>query len=79
VDLHNQKSGDKVKFWLIIQVNRYYSEVNRVYLEEVRESLTTNSLSYKNWFLETYFGQVTDGEVDANGDGQIKDCCHQKR
>jgi iron complex outermembrane receptor protein len=61
------------------QVNRYYSEINRVYLEEsvprVKFNLT-NSLSYKkfDFFLRNvYFGQVTDGEiVDANGDGQIK-------
>jgi iron complex outermembrane receptor protein len=59
------------------QVNRYYSEVNRVYLEEVPESLTTNSLSYKNSIFRNVFGQVTDGEVDANGDGQIKVCCQK--
>ncbi len=60
------------------QVNRYYSEINRVYLEEavprVKFNLT-NSLSYKkfDFFLRNvYFGQVTDGEiVDANGDGKI--------
>ena len=60
------------------QVNRYYSEINRVYLEEavprVKFNLT-NSLSYKkfDFFLRNvYFGQVTDGEVvDANGDGLI--------
>ena len=60
------------------QINRYYSEINRVYLEEavprVKFNLT-NSLSYQkfDFFLRNvYFGQVTDGEiVDANGDGQI--------
>jgi iron complex outermembrane receptor protein len=60
------------------QVNRYYSEINRVYLEEavprVKFNLT-NSLSYKkfDFFLRNvYFGQVTDSEVvDANGDGRI--------
>ncbi|MFV8354438.1 TonB-dependent receptor domain-containing protein [Flavobacterium sp. XS2P14] len=60
------------------QINRYYSEINRVYLEEavprVKFNLT-NSLSYKkfDFFLRNvYFGQVTDGEiVDANGDGTI--------
>lgn len=60
------------------QVNRYYSEINRVYLEEaiprVKFNLT-NSLSYKkfDFFLRNvYFGQVTDGEiVDANSDGTI--------
>jgi len=60
------------------QVNRYYSEINRVYLEEavprVKFNLT-NSLSYKkfDFFLRNvYFGKVTDGEiVDANSDGKI--------
>ena len=60
------------------QINRYYSETSRVYLEEavprVKANLT-NSLSVKkfDFFLRNvYFGAVTDpNTVDANGDGKI--------
>ncbi|MBG6111432.1 iron complex outermembrane receptor protein [Flavobacterium sp. CG_9.10] len=60
------------------QVNRYFSESSRVYLQEaiprVKANLT-NSLSYKkfDFFLRNvYFGEVTDPNVaDANGDGTI--------
>ncbi len=60
------------------QINRYYSESSRVYLEEavprVKANLT-NSLTYKkfDFFLRNvYFGQVTDPNVaDVNGDGFI--------
>ena len=60
------------------QVNRYYSEASRVYLEEAipRAKVNlTNSLSYKkfDFFLRNvYFGKVTDpNTVDVNGDGKI--------
>ena len=60
------------------QVNRYYSEASRVYLEEAipRAKVNfTNSLSYKkfDFFLRNvYFGNVTDpNTVDVNGDGKI--------
>ena len=60
------------------QINRYYSETSRVYLEEavprVKANLT-NSLSVKkfDFFLRNvFFGAVTDpNTVDANGDGKI--------
>ena len=60
------------------QINRYYSEASRVYLEEaiprIKANLT-NSLSYKkfDFFLRNvYFGEVTDPNVvDVNGDGKI--------
>lgn len=60
------------------QINRYYSESSRVYLQEavprVKANLT-NSLSYKkfDFFLRNvYFGQVTDPNIaDTNGDGTI--------
>jgi iron complex outermembrane receptor protein len=60
------------------QVNRYYSETSRVYLQEaiprVKANLT-NSIAYKkfDFFLRNvYFGKVTDPNVaDANFDGTI--------
>jgi iron complex outermembrane receptor protein len=60
------------------QINRYYSESSRVYLQEavprVKANLT-NSLSYKkfDFFLRNvYFGKVTDPNIaDANNDGTI--------
>lgn len=60
------------------QINKYYSEASRVYLEEavprVKANLT-NSLSVKkfDFFLRNvYFGEVTDpNTVDVNGDGKI--------
>nr|WP_315166930.1 TonB-dependent receptor [uncultured Flavobacterium sp.] len=60
------------------QINRYYSEASRVYLQEsvprVKANLT-NSLSYKkfDFFLRNvYFGKVTDpNTVDVNGDGLV--------
>lgn len=61
------------------QINRYYSESSRVYLEEavprVKANLT-NTLSYKkfDFFLRNvYFGVVTDpNTADVNGDGKIE-------
>ncbi|WP_432220884.1 TonB-dependent receptor [Flavobacterium sp. TMP13] len=61
------------------QVNRYYSEASRVYLQEaiprVKANLT-NSLTYKkfDFFLRNvYFGKVTDpNTADANGDGRVE-------
>ncbi|MDD5152174.1 MAG: TonB-dependent receptor, partial [Flavobacterium sp.] len=60
------------------QVNRYYSESSRVYLEEAvpRTKINlTNTLSVKkfDFFLRNvYFGQVTDpNTVDLNGNGFI--------
>ena len=60
------------------QVNTYYSETSRIYLEEaiprVKVNLT-NNLSYKkfDFFLRNvYFGAVTDPNVaDVNGDGYV--------
>ncbi len=60
------------------QINRYYSESSRVYLQEavprVKANLT-NTLTYKkfDFFLRNvYFGVVTDPNVaDVNGDGLI--------
>jgi iron complex outermembrane receptor protein len=60
------------------QINRYYSESSRVYLQEavprVKANLT-NTLTYKkfDFFLRNvYFGVVTDPNVaDVNGDGII--------
>jgi iron complex outermembrane receptor protein len=61
------------------QVNRYYSESSRVYLEEAvpRQKINlTNTLSVKkfDFFLRNvYFGAVTDpNTVDVNGDGRIE-------
>ena len=61
------------------QINRYYSEASRVYLQEaiprVKANLT-NSLTYKKFefFLRNvYFGKVTDpNTADANGDGRVE-------
>ena len=60
------------------QVNRYYSEASRIYLQEaiprVKANLT-NSITYKkfDFFLRNvYFGDVTDPNVaDVNGDGLV--------
>ncbi|SEG14457.1 TonB-dependent receptor [Flavobacterium urumqiense] len=60
------------------QINKYYSESSRIYLQEavprVKANLT-NSLAYKkfDFFLRNvYFGEVTDPNIaDANGDGTI--------
>lgn len=60
------------------QVNTYYSETSRIYLEEaiprVKVNLT-NNLSYKkfDFFLRNvFFGAVTDPNVaDVNGDGYV--------
>ncbi|MFV5691731.1 TonB-dependent receptor domain-containing protein [Flavobacterium sp. LT1R49] len=60
------------------QINKYYSESSRIYLQEavprVKANLT-NSLSYKkfDFFLRNvYFGKVTDPNIaDANNDGTI--------
>lgn len=61
------------------QVNRYFSEMSRVYLQEAvpRKKINlTNTLSVKkfDFFLRNvYFGEVTDpNTVDANGDGRIE-------
>ncbi|WP_449404272.1 TonB-dependent receptor [Flavobacterium hiemivividum] len=61
------------------QINKYYSETSRIYLEEavprVKANLT-NSLSVNkfDFFLRNvYFGEVTDpNTVDVNGDGRIE-------
>lgn len=60
------------------QINRYYSEASRVYLEEAiprfKMSLN-NSLEIKNFSVlirNVYFGEVTDpNSVDVNGDGFV--------
>ena len=60
------------------QINSYYSESSRVYLQEaiprVKANLT-NSMTVKkfDFFLRNvYFGQVTDPNTgDANGDGKV--------
>lgn len=60
------------------QVNTYYSESSRIYLEEAVPRIKvnlTNNLTYKkiDFFLRNvYFGQVTDPNVaDVNGDGFV--------
>ncbi|MFE3848723.1 TonB-dependent receptor domain-containing protein [Flavobacterium sp. LB3P45] len=61
------------------QINRYYSESSRIYLQEavprVKANLT-NSLSYRkfDFFLRNvYFGKVTDpNTADVNGDGRVE-------
>lgn len=61
------------------QVNTYFSESSRIYLEEaiprVKVNLT-NNLTYKklDFFLRNvYFGEVTDPNVaDVNGDGFVE-------
>jgi iron complex outermembrane receptor protein len=61
------------------QINRYYSEASRVYLQEAvpRQKINfTNTLTVKkfDFFLRNvYFGEVTDpNTVDVNGDGRIE-------
>jgi len=61
------------------QINKYYSEASRVYLQEAvpRQKINlTNTLSVKkfDFFLRNvYFGEVTDpNTVDVNGDGRIE-------
>ena len=61
------------------QINRYYSEMSRVYLQEAvpRQKINlTNTLTVKkfDFFLRNvYFGKVTDpNTVDVNGDGRIE-------
>jgi iron complex outermembrane receptor protein len=61
------------------QVNRYYSEASRIYLEEavprVKANLT-NTITYGklDFFLRNvYFGKVTDpNTADVNGDGRVE-------
>lgn len=61
------------------QINRYYSEMSRIYLQEaiprVKANLT-NSITYKkfDFFLRNvYFGKVTDpNTADVNGDGRVE-------
>ncbi len=60
------------------QVNTYYSESSRIYLEEAVPRMKvnlTNNLTYKkfDFFLRNvYFGEVTDPNVaDVNGDGFV--------
>ena len=61
------------------QINKYYSEASRVYLQEaiprVKANLT-NSITYKkfDFFLRNvYFGKVTDpNTADVNGDGRVE-------
>lgn len=60
------------------QINRYYSETSRVYLEEAvprfKASLN-NSLEFNNFSIllrNVYFGKVTDpNTTDVNGDGMV--------
>ncbi|SFI10713.1 TonB-dependent receptor plug domain-containing protein [Halpernia frigidisoli] len=60
------------------QINKYYSEATRIYMEEaiprVKANLI-NSLKYKkfDFFIrQSYFGKVTDpNTADVNGDGYI--------
>jgi iron complex outermembrane receptor protein len=61
------------------QINKYYSESSRVYLQEAvpRQKVNlTNTLTVKkfDFFLRNvYFGEVTDpNTVDVNGDGRIE-------
>jgi iron complex outermembrane receptor protein len=61
------------------QINRYYSEMSRVYLQEAvpRKKINlTNTLTVKkfDFFLRNvFFGEVTDpNTVDVNGDGRIE-------
>lgn len=61
------------------QINRYYSEMSRVYLQEAvpRQKINlTHTLTVKkfDFFLRNvYFGKVTDpNTVDVNGDGRIE-------
>ena len=60
------------------QVNRYYSEMSRVYLQEavprvkfnLSHTLTVNKFDF--FLRNVYFGKVTDpNTVDVNGDGII--------
>lgn len=61
------------------QINRYYSETSRIYLQEaiprVKANLT-NFLTYNkfDFFLRNvYFGKVTDpNTADVNGDGRVE-------
>lgn len=60
------------------QVNKYYSEASRVYLQEAvpRQKINlTNTLSVNKFdifFRNVYFGKVTDpNTADANGDGIV--------
>ena len=60
------------------QINKYYSEATRIYMEEavprVKANLM-NTLTYKKWNIfmrQSYFGKVTDPNVaDINGDGYV--------
>ena len=61
------------------QINRYYSEASRIYLQEAvpRQKVNlTNTLSVKKFDLflrNVFFGEVTDpNTVDVNGDGRIE-------
>jgi iron complex outermembrane receptor protein len=61
------------------QINRYYSEASRIYLQEAvpRQKVNlTNTLTVKkfDFFLRNvFFGEVTDpNTVDVNGDGRIE-------
>jgi iron complex outermembrane receptor protein len=58
------------------QVNKYYSETSRIYLEEAVPELkqTNSSVKKFDFFLRNvYFGAVTDpNTVDVNGDGRIE-------
>lgn len=61
------------------QINRYFSEASRIYLQEAvpRQKINlTNTLSVKkfDFFLRNvYFGEVTDpNTVDVNGDGRVE-------
>lgn len=60
------------------QINKYYSEATRIYMEEavprVKANLM-NTITYKKWdffMRQSYFGKVTDpNTADVNGDGYV--------
>ena len=60
------------------QINKYYSEATRIYMEEavprVKANLM-NTITYKKWdffMRQSYFGKVTDpNTADVNGDGIV--------
>ena len=60
------------------QINKYYSEATRIYMEEAVPRVKANfmnTLSFKKWDIfmrQSFFGKVTDPNVaDINGDGYV--------
>lgn len=60
------------------QINKYYSEATRIYMEEAVPRVKANfmnTLSFKKWDIfmrQSYFGKVTDPNLaDVNGDGYV--------